>query len=169
MKKLLVTRPTEEKLHYLLIKLVMPKGNILLKKALSEMNKEQPDLKKAFEFLRKSAAQNNYEALYAIGTWYLHGRLVKKNFSLAIKYFLKSAEGNNSNAYYDLAICYEKGVSGKKDLKSAFECYLNAALLGDKQSIYEVGRCYYYGIGISKNIKIGNIWLKHAQIHGIKN
>jgi TPR repeat protein len=147
----------------------MANGSGLLKKALIEMERESPDLEKAFEFLNKSAEENNYEALYAIGTWYLHGRFVKKNFSLAIKYFLKSAEGNNSNAYYDLAICYEKGVIGKKDFKAAFECYLNAALLGDKQSIYEVGRCYYYGIGISKDIKIGNIWLKHAEMHGIKN
>ena len=145
----------------------MEKGKLFLGKALTEMKKRQPDLKKTFELLCKSAEQNNYEALYAIGTWYLHGKLVKKSFSMAIKYFLKSAKGNNSNAYYDLAICYEKGVTGKKDYKAAFECYLNAALLGDKQSIYEVGRCYYYGIGISKNINIGNIWLKHAEINGI--
>lgn len=145
----------------------MGKGKLLLGKALNEMEKGQPDLKKAFELLCKSADQNNYEALYALGTWYLHGKYVKRNFSIAIKYFLKSAEGNNSNAYYDLAICYEKGVTGKKNYKAAFECYLNAALLGDKQSMYEVGRFYYYGIGISKNISIANIWLKHAEINGI--
>ncbi len=145
----------------------MKKGNILLRKALIEMEKEEPDLKVAFDFLERSARRNNPEALYAIGTWYLFGRFVKKNPSEAVRYFLKSIEGNNSSAYYDLAVCYEKGVGIKKNYKAAFECYLNAALLGDKQATYEVGRCYYYGIGIAKNISVGNIWLKHAKANGI--
>ncbi len=145
----------------------MAKGDITLKKALAEMEKEKPDLKVAFDFLERSAREKNPEALYAIGTWYLFGRFVKKNPSEAVQYFLKSITGNNSNAYYDLGVCYEKGVGIKKNLKSAFECYLNAALLGDKQSLYHVGRCYYYGIGIPKNISIGNIWLKHAELNGI--
>lgn len=147
----------------------MAKGDILLRKALTEMESDKPDLKKAFELLEKSAIENNYEALYAIGTWYIHGRFVKKNAFLAVDYFLKSVEGNNSSAYYDLAVCYEKGVGIKKNYKKGFECYLNAALLGNQQSLYEVGRCYYYGIGVSKNINIGRIWLKQAEANGIIN
>jgi uncharacterized protein len=147
----------------------MKKEDILLNQALAEMEKKKPDLKKAFELLKQSAAQNNYEALYAIGTWYLHGKFVKKNAFLAIEYFLKSVEGNNSSAYYDLAICYENGEGVKKNNKKAFECYLNAALSGDKQSLYEIGRCYYHGIGVIKNKTIGLIWLKQAEINGIIN
>ena len=146
----------------------MAKGKILLNQALSEMEKDKPDLEKVFELLEKSAELNNYEALYAIGTWYLHGRFVKKNTFLAVKYFIKSLEGNNSSAYYDLALCYEKGEGVKKNYKKAFECYLNAALLGDDQSLYEVGRCFYYGLGISKNKKIGSTWIKYAENKGIK-
>ncbi len=145
----------------------MGKGDIILRKALAEMEKETPDLKVAFDFLERSAKKNNPEALYAIGTWYLFGRFVKKNPSEAVRYFLKSIEGNNSSAYYDLAVCYEEGVGVKKSYKSALECYLNAALLGDKQSLYEIGRCYYYGIGTPQNINIANIWLKHAELNGI--
>jgi len=145
----------------------MAKGSNLLKQALVEMEKEKPDLKIAFGLLERSAKRKNPEALYAIGTWYLFGRFVKKNPSEAVHYFLKSIEGNNSSAYYDLAVCYEEGVGVKKNYRAAFESYLNAALLGDKQSLYEVGRCYYYGVGISKNISIANIWLKHAEINGI--
>jgi uncharacterized protein len=78
----------------------MAKGEINLKKALHEMEKQSPDLKKAFEFLERSAIENNYEALYAIGSWYLTGRLVKKNPFLAVEYFLRSIEGNNSNAFF---------------------------------------------------------------------
>lgn len=140
----------------------------LMSKFLAEMQKEKPDLKVAFDLLQTAAHQKNSEALYAIGTWYLFGRYVKKKPSEAVKYFLQAIEGNRSDAYYDLAVCYEKGVGIKKNKKAAFECYLNAALLGDKQSLYAVGRCYFYGIGTSKNMHIGEIWLKHAELNGIK-
>ena len=143
------------------------KGENMLRKALAEMEKESPNLKITFDLLNESAKAQNPEALYALGTWHLHGRFVKKKPEEAVNYFLKSIEGNNSNAYYDLAVCYEKGVGVKKNYKAAFDCYLNAALLGDKQSLYEVGRCYYYGIGVIKNISISKIWIKHAELNGI--
>jgi len=146
----------------------MANGDLILKQALTEMEKEKPDLKVAFDLLQRSAKQKNFEALYAIGTWHLFGRFVKKDPSEAVKYFLQAIEGNNSNAYYDLGVCYEEGVGIRKNKKAAFECYLNAALLGDKQSLYEVGRCYYYGIGTPKSVHIAEIWLKHAELNGIK-
>lgn len=143
------------------------RNDILLKKALAEMNSKKPDLEKAFELLEKSAKKNNPEALYALGTWYLHGRFVKKKYREAVRYFLRAIEYNHSSAFFDLAVCYENGVGVKINPKKAFECYLNAALLEDKQAIYEVGRCHYYGIGIPKNRTIAAIWLKHAERHGI--
>ena len=146
----------------------MAKGKLSLNQALKEMTRDKPDLKKVFGLLEKSAQQNNHEALYALGTWYLHGRFVKKNIFLAVKYFTKSIEGDNRNAYYDLALCYEKGEGVKKNYKKAFAFYLKAALLGDDQSLYEVGRCFYYGIGISRNQNIGSIWIKHAKRKGVK-
>ena len=139
----------------------------LMSEFLTEMQKEKPDLKVAFDLLQTAAHQKDSEALYAIGTWYLFGRFVKKDPSEAVKYFLQAIEGNWSDADYDLAVCYEKGVGIRKNKKAAFECYLNAALLGDKQSLYQVGRCYYYGIGVSKNMSIADIWLRHAEINGI--
>jgi TPR repeat protein len=146
---------------------IMNNGNTLLNAALKEMKKERPDLKVVYELLNKAAKKNNGEALYAIGTWYLFGRHVKKNPHEAVIYFLKAAEQNNSDAFFDLGICYEKGTGIKKNNKAAFRCYLNAALLGDKQALYEIGRCFYYGIGISKNITVAQIWLKHAKTHRI--
>lgn len=145
----------------------MAKGNVLLRKAFVEMQKEHPDLQIAFNLLKQSADKGNAEALYAIGTWYLHGTFVEKNSFLAVEYFLRSIEGNYSSAYFDLAICFENGDGVRKSFKKAFECYLNAALLGDIQAVYEVGRCYYYGIGISKDEGIANIWLKQAREKGI--
>lgn len=145
----------------------MAAGDLLVRKALNEARKKAGDLKQGYQLLEKAALKGNGEALYAIGTWYLHGKYLKKNSSIAVQYFLKSSEKNNLSAFYDLAVCFEKGVGVKKNKRKAFEHYLNAALLGDKQSIYEVGRCCYYGIGIVKDLGIAGIWLRNAELHGI--
>jgi uncharacterized protein len=141
--------------------------NVWVAKAYNEMQKKKPDLEKCFKWLNTAASKNDPEALYAIGTWYLHGRYVKKNPKTAVEYFLKAIDGNFADAYFDLGVSYEKGIGVVKNKAQAFSCYLNAALRGEKQSIYEVGRCYYYGIGVGRNIKIGNIWLKYAKANGI--
>lgn len=141
--------------------------NRLVSKAYNEMKKEKPDLEKAFFWLNKAGEKNDFEALYAIGTWYLHGRYVKKNSKIAVEYFSKAIKGDYKDAYYDMGLCYEKGVGVIRNKLEAFKCYLHAALLGEKQSIYEIGRCYYYGIGIGKNIEIAEIWLSQAKKLGV--
>jgi len=146
----------------------MKRRDRCLKEALAEMQCRRPDLKKVFDLLTDSAKNNHPEALYALGSWYLHGRHVRKNLSTAIDYLKRSAELHYPAAWYDLAICYEKANGVKRSHKQAFTCYLKAALLGDKQSIYEVGRCYYYGIGVAINKGIGRIWLDNAELHGIE-
>lgn len=145
----------------------MSRRNAMVAKAYREMNKAKPDLEKSFSWLVKASEKNDPEALYAVGTWYLHGRFVRKNSKLAVQYFQKAINGNNREAYYDLGICYERGVGISKNKQEAFKCYLHAALLGDKQAIYEVGRCYYYGIGVAKNIELAEIWIENAKLHGI--
>jgi TPR repeat protein len=143
-------------------------GDILYKKALTEASKDNPDIDRVLNLLNEAIKKENPRAFYALGSWYLHGKNVKKDFKKAVTLLKKAADKNISSANFDLAICYETGVGAKKDDKKAFECYLKAALEGDKQAYYEVGRCYYYGIGITKDEKIGNIWLDKAQSLGIK-
>jgi TPR repeat protein len=143
------------------------KGDKLYKKALkaAEINNN----KKAFELLNKSIAHGNPKALYAIGTWYLHGKYVDKDITKAIKYLFSSASAKNPDAFYDLAVCYEEGIGLEKNEDKAFEYYLQASLRGDKQSIYEIGRCYYYGIGVCEDRVLADYWLERAEELGIND
>lgn len=141
----------------------MAKGDKIYFKALSEANKADGDLNYVFGLLQKAAALNNPKAKYALGTWYLHGKFVKKNYKKAVEYLSEAADENIKDALYDLAVCYEKGAGTKKDIFKAFQLYLKASLLGEKQSLYEVGRCYYYGLGVEKNVEIAKIWLDQAK------
>jgi TPR repeat protein len=124
----------------------MKSENRFVLKAYKEMTRDNPNLEKSFIWLTKAAEEEEPEALYAIGTWYLHGRYVDKDAKKALSFLIKAAQLNHGSACYDLAVCYEKGVGVRKNNAKAFKYYLEAALKGDKQSIYEVGRCYFLWI-----------------------
>ncbi len=143
------------------------KGDRLYKKALYEA-KENNNNETAFELLNRSIVYKNPKAYYALGTWYLHGKYVKKDLEKAIDYLSLSAKGKYPNAFYDLGVCYEQGVGVDKDLDKAFESYLQASLRGDNQSVYEVGRCYFYGIGVEEDKVLADYWLERAEELGIK-
>ena len=112
----------------------------------------------AVSLLQQAAAVGNAEALYALGTWHLFGKHVKKNYRQAAVFLERAEQLDYSEAAYDLAVCYEKGAGVDRDTNKAFGLYMKAALLGDKQAKYEVGRCFYWGIGTSKDRDAANVW-----------
>lgn len=140
----------------------------LYKAALKEVELKQPNIERTLELLNKSMLLGNASATYALGTWYLFGKHVRKNRVKGVKFIKQAADQNISMACYDMGVSYETGVGIKKDLKLAFHYYIKAALLGDKQAIYEVGRCYYYGIGVKKDLKLADLWLDTSAHFGIK-
>lgn len=141
------------------------KGDRLYNKALFEAKLGND--KVAFDLLEKSAKYKNSKAYYALATWYLHGKYVKKDVYTGNYYLRLSAELKNPDAFFNLGISYEKGAGIDKNEDKAFECYLQASLRGHKQSCYEVGRCYYYGIGIKEDKDMAEIWLERAEELGI--
>ena len=137
----------------------MAKGDKLYYKALrfSEVSEEWAQL---HEMLMEAYIKGSAKAAYALGTWYLFGRYVKKNYKRAVDLLEYAANEDVPLACYDLGVCYETGKGVAKDTQTAFKLYLKAALLGDKKSYQSVGRCYYYGIGIEKNREVASIWLE---------
>jgi len=136
------------------------------KAALREMRRKKPNLAKAFKLFQLALDEGDGMSAYALGTWYLHGRYVKKDYAKAVGLLECAAEKNIPDALYDLAICYEKGTGTKKNKKKAYESYLRSALWGSKRSVYEVGRCLYHGIGVVRNKRVSDIWLDRADALG---
>lgn len=145
----------------------MNKAEKIYKEALKLATRKRANIKHIHYLLEEAISLGNYNAMYALGTWYLHGKSVEKDYKKGFLLIQSSLAGNIKEAFYDLAVCYEIGKGIRANKGKAFEYYLKAALLGDKQSIYEIGRCYYYGKGIKKDHKIASIWLEVADILGI--
>lgn len=141
----------------------------LYDQALREAKKKSPDNDLVFDLLSRALSKGDPNAAYALGTWYLYGKHVKKNMREAVKLLRQASEKNVPDALFDLAICYEKGAGLKKNDRLAFECYLKAALHNDAQSTYETGRCYFYGIGVEKDRRTAKIWFNRAKELGIND
>jgi len=118
------------------------------------------------DLLQEAAEAGNLEAIYALATWYLHGRGVPKNAKTAASLLKKAADHHYAVAEYDLAVSYELGVGVKKSPKAAFQHYLRAANDGDLDSQSEVARCYYFGIGTAKNPSKAFEWYERAAKSG---
>jgi TPR repeat protein len=108
-------------------------------------------------------------ATYALATWYLYGRSVRKNLRKAIALLREAARSGLPDALFDLAVCYEQGEGVPENQRRAARLYVEAALRGDAQSLYEVGRCYYYGLGVPVDRALARIWLDRARGLGVVN
>jgi TPR repeat protein len=135
----------------------MSKGDRLYNKATKLALQDEYNPKEVIELLITAIEKyRNGKAAYALATWYLFGKHVKKNFTRGFELLQMSIDWDPSKeAYFNIAYSYEAGKGVDKDLKKAFQYYLLAALYGDKQAKREVGRCLYYGIGIAKNKELG--------------
>ena len=136
-------------------------------RALKLASGKNPNYTDAYRLLYSSYKSGEPRAAYAIGSWFLYGRHVKKNLKSAIKYFRKAADKNIPEALFELGSLYEKGRGVRKNERIALDYYLKSAIHGDDDAIFEVGRCYFYGIGTKVDRRTGRIWLKIADERGV--
>lgn len=143
-------------------------GNYQYRKALQIANAEEGDdwENNCLGYLRQAVELGHPMAHYALGTWYLHGVAVRKNYKKAVKLLQKAAQSGITNAKYDLAICYEKGEGIEKSEKKAFKLFLSAAQDGDLDAIVETSRRFYYGIGTRKDYSASIKWDRKAAKKG---
>jgi TPR repeat protein len=135
--------------------------------ALKIARRKSANLEQVASLLNAARESGDARATYALGTWYLHGRLFKKNIRKGVALLREAARRKVADALYDLAVCYEEGTGVRRNLKKAAELYVRAALEGERQSIYEVGRCYHYGIGVAQDRSIARAWLDRAEEVGV--
>jgi TPR repeat protein len=139
-------------------------GQSFYQQALALAHEEPPDNARVLGLLEKAIEHGNAEATYALGTWFLNGKLplVEKDFTRAFELIKRAASKNVPSALFDLGVMLETGEAGELDEHRAFKCYLRAAIRGENDSIFEVGRCLYWGIGVSQDRELADIWLEYA-------
>ncbi len=96
--------------------------------------------KEALSLLQQAAADGDPEALYALGTWYLHGKMVALDYSKGADYLEAASARDFAQAHFDLAVCLETGRGRDLDPQGALSLYKKAVENGDLEAAYEVGR-----------------------------
>lgn len=133
------------------------------------MAETPPDCGAAHRELLLAIEEDDAEALYALGTWQLHGTYVAVDLVAAVDNIRRAADQDYPPALFDLAVCFEKGVGVAESPSAAFELYVRAALAGDHQAFYEVGRCWYHGIGIAANERLSEVWMDEFERRQVLN
>ena len=79
------------------------------------------------KWFRKSAQQNNHNAMIRIGRLYEEGKGVPMNKQEAVKWYRKAADLGNVEAMGYLGCCYEKGEGVEKSIDQAVYWYNKGA------------------------------------------
>jgi uncharacterized protein len=133
-------------------------------RALKQMQRKKPDLERAAILLADAAKRADQRAIYALGTWYLHGRHFKKNEQKDLRLIRKAARLGEPNALFDLAVSLERGIGIRADKRKAALTFLRCALHGGQDAAYEVGRCLYHGIGFPEDRLAAKEWYAKARV-----
>ena len=113
-----------------------------------------PDLGKATEWYKKSAAQDNAKAVNRL-------KLLQANEE-RFKKVLAQAEKGNPDSQYKLGKMYSEGIGVSIDNAKAAKAFESAALQGHAKAEYNLGLRYHEGTGVKKNRATAYKWFKAA-------
>ncbi len=86
------------------------------------------------DYYMLGARSGEASSMYIVGTEYMLGIKVKRNYEEAVKWFQKAAMLNHGDACYELGRCYENGSGVSIDYKIADEYYEKASQLGSTRA-----------------------------------
>ncbi len=110
----------------------------------------------------------NSGASFRLGSRYLNGIGVEKNYELAKYYLELAAEKNHAHALYNLGYMYLYGEGVKKDYLMAYDYFERATDFDFAPAYYIIGIMYYDGAGVKQNNKKAYEYCKKAIDKGYK-
>ena len=113
---------------------------------------EHYDLKKAVEYLTKSAKQGYTVAKYMLGKLYLKGEDVPKQMLHALHWLESAVKNDNQYAEYLLGKVLLKGDDVERDTERAESLLRRSAERENKYAAYTLGKAYLDGDVLAQNI-----------------
>lgn len=119
----------------------------------------EENIKTAFVWYKRAAANGHTDAMYNLGIMYNHGKVVYRSTKDATKWWKKAAELGNAAAQFNIAVEYAYGRNLGKDVPQAIMWWKKAALQGHKDSRDVLYRVYSEGMfKIEKDLTEANRW-----------
>jgi TPR repeat protein len=123
----------------------------------------------ALIWLKRAGAQNQPDALIALGDIYLKGReSVPIDYNEACQWFQKAYRQGRIDALNSVGFIYEHGAPPHlaPNPKKAFECYREAASQGDARAQMNLGRMCRSGSGVDRDYVESYKWFYLAERDG---
>ncbi|MGN1392733.1 MAG: tetratricopeptide repeat protein [Succinivibrionaceae bacterium] len=135
------------------------------------LNEKKPDVRRAVNWLLKSAVQNYGPALRDYALCFANGIGVPANYRTAFNYLLLATKANNYDAMVDLADFYEQGILNAENKDEYVkELYQKAAEQNISTALNKIGSWYYDGIkGYEKDLDKASEYFKKAAEFGLIN
>ncbi len=119
----------------------------------------EKNLKAAFIWYKRSAANGNTDAMYNLGIMYDKGKVIYRSAKDATKWWKKAAELGNAEAQFNIAVEYFYGRTLGKDIPKALMWWKKSARQGNRSSKSALYKVYTEGLyGVEKNPQEANRW-----------
>ena len=121
--------------------------------------------KSALAKLKEMASQDNLEAQYTLGIFYLQGRGIDRSEMLAERYFKKGAQKNHAGCIEQLYKMYSNENSSKYDLQKSLQIMEKWAEDGKKDAMILIARYADAGIFMNQDsVKAAHYYQKLANM-----
>jgi TPR repeat protein len=114
----------------------------------------------------EAAEQGDEDAQSSLGTVYVCGQGVKKDFPKAGKWYGLAAEQENSMAQFNLGQMYSNGDGVEQNYKKAVYWYKKSAAHLNTKAQFNLGKIYEQGRGLDQNNKKAFEWYEKAAEQG---
>lgn len=109
--------------------------------------------KKAFEYYKMAAAQNDNVAINNLGSLYFSGIGTRRNPQLAAQMFQKASELGNIEASVNLAFLYLAGQGVPKDGNAAMDLFMKASAKNNPTADFMLGYAYFRGYVMEQDLR----------------
>lgn len=119
----------------------------------------EKNLKTAFIWYKRAAANGNTDAMYNLGLMYDKGRVIYRSTKDATKWWEKAAELGNAAAQFNIGVEYAYGRNLGKNVDKAIMWWKKSAQQGNKNARAALYKTYTEGLfGIPVNKQEANRW-----------
>lgn len=123
---------------------------------------DKQDYKTAFKLWRPLADQGDAEGQRLMGSLYLDGLGVNKDYTAARGWFLSAANQGDAKAQYNIGMMYRQGLGVAQNDAEAVKWFRLSAGQGNAEAQFKLGTAYKFGYGVTLDPIQAYMWYSFA-------
>lgn len=130
----------------------------------AELKMNSSGLKAATDYMEEIANNGNANAAYFLSLLYFEGEICKQNLKKGAHYLKLAALNGHADAQLEIGVSAFHRYESEEEKANSFYWIHEAALNGLPEAEFILGFFYSNGFGCKLNKKLGQMWMKKAQV-----